>query len=79
MNGNTQRQQITAIHEHLEKGHALIVFPAGEVSRLGFHGISDGKWNHGFLRLASQHRGSDCAYPCCREKLLAVLWRFIIM
>ena len=56
MNGNTQRQQIAAIHDHLGKGGALIVFPAGEVSRLHPHGVRDGKWNHGFLRLASQHR-----------------------
>jgi putative hemolysin len=56
MNGNTQRQQITAINEHLGKGGALIVFPAGEVSRLNIHGIYDGRWNNGFLRLATQHR-----------------------
>jgi putative hemolysin len=46
MNGNT----------HLAKGGALIVFPAGEVSRLNVHGIYDGRWNNGFLRLATQHR-----------------------
>lgn len=56
MNGNTQRQQITAINEHLAKGGALIVFPAGEVSRFNIHGIYDGRWNNGFLRLATQHR-----------------------
>ncbi len=56
MNGNTPRQQISAIHDHLSKNGALIVFPAGEVSRLHLHGVRDGKWNHGFLRLASQHR-----------------------
>jgi putative hemolysin len=31
----------------------LIIFPAGEVSRLGLKGVRDGLWNNGFVKLAS--------------------------
>jgi len=53
MNGNTTRQNLKAIHKHLENEGAVIIFPAGEVSRLGPKGIRDGKWNSGFLKIAS--------------------------
>lgn len=56
MNGRTPRQNIEAIHQHLAKNGALIIFPAGEVSRLSIKGIRDSQWNHGFLRFATQHR-----------------------
>lgn len=56
MNGNTSRKHIAAIHDHLNKQGALIVFPAGEVSRLQLQGVRDGKWNNGFLKFATQHR-----------------------
>ncbi len=36
----------------LERDQALIVFPAGEVSRVRPTGISDGRWSEGFIRLA---------------------------
>ncbi|PHZ85562.1 GNAT family N-acetyltransferase [Paremcibacter congregatus] len=52
MTGNTSRQQITAIHQHLNKDGAVIIFPAGEVSRMGPRGVRDGKWRKGFLRMA---------------------------
>ena len=47
MSGNSSRKHISAIHEHLSKQGVVIIFPAGEVSRLHIHGIRDGKWNHG--------------------------------
>ena len=34
----------------------MIVFPAGEVARLGLRGVTDGRWRRGFLRFA---RASD--------------------
>ncbi|NVK30280.1 MAG: GNAT family N-acetyltransferase [Gammaproteobacteria bacterium] len=48
------KQDIRAISEHLQAGCALVVFPAGEVSRLGLRGIKDGPWRHSFLSLAQR-------------------------
>ena len=48
------RHQIEAIQAHLNQGGALIVFPAGEVSRLSIAGIRDRRWSDGFLRLAAK-------------------------
>jgi len=36
----------------LKSGQALIVFPAGEVSRIAPHGIRDRRWSTGFVRMA---------------------------
>jgi putative hemolysin len=52
MQGRTQKQNIKNINLHLRNEGALIVFPAGEVSRLRPHGIRDTKWQNGFLRMA---------------------------
>ena len=35
-----------------EAGQCVIVFPAGEVARLGLRGVTDGRWRRGFLRFA---------------------------
>ncbi|MDA3914735.1 lysophospholipid acyltransferase family protein [Oleiagrimonas sp.] len=40
------------IYRALEDGQALIVFPAGEVSRMGTSGVRDGAWSEGFARIA---------------------------
>lgn len=53
MGGNTPRKNLEAIQQHLRDEGALIIFPAGEVSRLGTKGVRDGKWRTGFLRIAS--------------------------
>lgn len=47
-------RQLKAILEHLQGDGAVIIFPAGEVSRLHPEGVRDGRWNNGFLRLAGQ-------------------------
>ncbi len=52
MRGNTARKNLIDIRKFLEDQGALLVFPAGEVSRFGRKGVCDGKWHHGFLRLA---------------------------
>lgn len=52
LNGATQKEQIKAIQQALEEEHAVIFFPAGEVSRISPNGVRDSKWNSGFLRFA---------------------------
>ncbi|MDR1976911.1 MAG: lysophospholipid acyltransferase family protein [Campylobacteraceae bacterium] len=58
MGAQTNRTQIKKLQEHLRQGGALIVFPAGEVSRLTPKGIRDCKWNSGFVRLALRMRAA---------------------
>ncbi|QHP82090.1 lysophospholipid acyltransferase family protein [Pectobacterium odoriferum] len=55
-NNRTKRQQVNAIQQHLEGDGAIIVFPAGEVSRVSLQGIRDGHWHNGFIRMASKAR-----------------------
>ncbi|ELY2472012.1 lysophospholipid acyltransferase family protein [Cronobacter sakazakii] len=52
----TRKTAIKEMEAHLERGGALIFFPAGEVSRPGLDGIQDGVWNAGFVKLASRYR-----------------------
>ncbi|WP_341503053.1 GNAT family N-acyltransferase [Gallaecimonas sp. GXIMD4217] len=54
--GRTSREQMEGISRHLEDDGALIIFPAGEVSRLRPQGVRDTHWRSGFLRLAKQSR-----------------------
>jgi len=48
----TRKRDIARIVESLRNDEAVIVFPAGEVSRAGLTGIKDGPWNSGFLMFA---------------------------
>ena len=54
MGGRSGAGQLKAILEHLRGEGAVIIFPAGEVSRLRPGGVRDGRWRSGFLRLAAQ-------------------------
>ncbi len=56
MGGRSGTRQLKAIFEHLQGEGAVIIFPAGEVSRLNPEGVRDGRWHSGFLRLAGQTR-----------------------
>ena len=56
MGGKSTREQLKAVYQHLEDEGVVIIFPAGEVSRLSATGIRDGKWHSGFLRIASATR-----------------------
>lgn len=56
MGGGTPRANLKRIHAHLEAEGALIIFPAGEVSRFGPRGVRDGEWNGGFLKMARKSR-----------------------
>jgi len=54
MGGKTPKENLIAINKHLENEGVIIVFPAGEVSRLRPEGVRDPKWQSGFLRFAQQ-------------------------
>lgn len=45
-----------AVVEALEAEQAVIVFPAGVVSRFGWQGVRDGDWKSGFLKMAHKTR-----------------------
>ena len=53
MNGGTASGRLQAIKDHLKDEGVIIMFPAGEVSRISPQGVKDGKWRNGFLRIAS--------------------------
>ncbi|GAB6069287.1 lysophospholipid acyltransferase family protein [Thiomicrorhabdus hydrogeniphila] len=46
--------QFKTIVKALENEQAVIIFPAGEVSRIRPNGVRDGKWKGGFLKLAKR-------------------------
>jgi putative hemolysin len=48
----TYKQSYKAILQSLNNDEAVIIFPAGEVSRASPQGIRDGKWQAGFLHFA---------------------------
>lgn len=56
MSGHSQRQQLLSIHQHLEAQGALIIFPAGEVSRLKNLRSSDCRWQRGVVRIADRSK-----------------------
>lgn len=65
---------LQALHDE----QAVIVFPAGEVSRAGTRGIRDGKWQSGFLRLARKTRAPVLpVYIDARNSLLFYSASFI--
>ena len=50
------RSQLQGMKACLESEEALIIFPAGEVSRIRPNGVRDGAWKTGFLKLARKSR-----------------------
>ena len=50
----SNKQAYKAMLDALENEEAIILFPAGEVSRITPKGIYDGKWQTGFLKLAKK-------------------------
>lgn len=54
MAGVTRKEQIGQIERALANEEAVIIFPAGEVSRFSPKGIQDGAWRKGFVRLAAR-------------------------
>ena len=71
LGGKPSAQSLAAIDQALREEQCVIVFPAGEVSRLGARGITDTRWRRGFLRFAmtTTRRCCRCGYrratrPC---------------
>jgi len=54
LNKSTQKSSIKQILSSLESEQAVIIFPAGEVSRIRPNGVRDGKWSAGFLSFAKK-------------------------
>ncbi|WP_282298581.1 lysophospholipid acyltransferase family protein [Stenotrophomonas sp. PS02289] len=52
LGGKVQRASLQAVEQALAAEQCVIVFPAGEVSRLSLQGIRDGRWQRGFVRFA---------------------------
>ncbi len=54
--GKAQRSNIERIYECLNNNEAIIIFPAGEVSRFGISGIKDGEWKKSVLQIAKKFK-----------------------
>ena len=50
--GSAAADSLRAIDQALAAEQCVIVFPAGEVSRLGLRGVRDSRWRQGFVRFA---------------------------
>ncbi|MDO5610671.1 MAG: lysophospholipid acyltransferase family protein [Pseudomonadota bacterium] len=50
--GKVSADSVRAIEAALNREECVIVFPAGEVSRLSPQGVRDGRWRAGFIRFA---------------------------
>lgn len=50
--GKGASSKMRGVFRALEAGEVIIMFPAGEVSRMSPGGVRDGKWSDGFARLA---------------------------
>lgn len=54
LSGKSLTRDLKNIHQFLASEGALIIFPAGEVSRMRPQGIRDKKWEKGFLTFAER-------------------------
>lgn len=54
LSGRCNRSNVSEIDMALQRGEVVIIFPAGEVSRLSPAGLRDSEWRKGFLRAASK-------------------------
>lgn len=52
LGGQPGADSLRAVEQALAEEQCVIVFPAGEVSRLGPRGVTDTRWRRGFLRFA---------------------------
>lgn len=56
LTGVSTKEHIRRINRSLDGEEAVIMFPSGEVSRLGLAGIKDGVWHQGFLKMAERSK-----------------------
>jgi putative hemolysin len=56
LTGVSTKEHIRRINRSLDSEEAVIMFPSGEVSRLGLAGIKDGVWHQGFLKMAERSK-----------------------
>src|ERR1700744_4057705 len=54
--GKGATSRLRDVYRALDRGEALIVFPAGEVSRMGPSGVRDCRWADGFARLSLRNK-----------------------
>ena len=54
LGGRPDPASLAMISQALEQEQCVIVFPAGEVSRIGLGGITDTRWRKGFLHFARE-------------------------
>lgn len=66
LGGRPSAESLHAVERALNDEQCVIVFPAGEVSRLGPRGLRDTRWRRGFLRFASV-----CKAPVLPVRILA--------
>lgn len=52
LGGKPSVESLKQVEAALEQEQCVIVFPAGEVARLGLRGVTDGRWRRGFLKFA---------------------------
>ncbi len=57
---STAKSSISTILDCLKNEEAVIVFPAGEVSRIRPNGVQDDKWTKGFLSFAKKVMHLSC-------------------
>ncbi len=56
--GKGAASRLRGIYRALDQGEAVILFPAGEVSRVRPNGVRDGPWSDGFARLSRRSGAS---------------------
>jgi len=54
LGGKPSAESLKAVSAALDAEQAVIVFPAGEVSRFGWRGVQDGRWRAGFVKFARE-------------------------
>lgn len=52
LGGKPTPDSLAAVEQALEREQCVLVFPAGEVARLGLRGVRDRQWRQGFVRFA---------------------------
>ena len=68
--GKTKKADIYRVRQALNNDEAVIMFPAGEVSRAGAKGIRDRHWLPGFIQLANATRSPFAIHIKARNSAL---------